>query len=202
MTHAYLDTYLSEIQRAWNAMDQQQVEDLIQLLCDAYQRGARVFIFGNGGSAANASHFCEDMGKGPLGKDIGIKKRIKAISLTDNVPYITAWANDEGYDCIFEQQLVNLAEPEDVAIAISGSGNSPNVIRAIEYANRHQLISVGITGFDGGKLAKLCTYNVHVPSNDMGLVESLHQIIMHAIVMRLKERLYDNEQEHSGDHSS
>ena len=190
---AYLDAYLLEIQRVWNTMNQQLVEDFIQLLCDAYQREARVFIFGNGGSAASASHFCEDIGKGPLGKDIGIEKRVKAISLTDNVPYITAWANDEGYDCIFEQQLVNLAEPQDVAIAISGSGNSPNVIRAVEYANRHQLISVGITGFDGGKLAKLSKHNLHVPSNDMGLVESLHQIIMHAIVIILKERLYDSE---------
>jgi D-sedoheptulose 7-phosphate isomerase len=145
-------------------------------------------MFGNGGSGATASHFCEDLAKGTLNgkKDI---KRFKVISLTDNVPFILALANDEGYETIFEQQLRNLAEPDDIAIGISGSGNSPNVINAIEYANRNGLITVGMTGFDGGKLKKIARYLVHIPIDDMGITECVHSIITHYITDCLREKI-------------
>lgn len=183
-----IDTYFSEVQEVCSRMDVAAVDALINVLYEAYEQGRHVFLFGNGGSAANASHFCEDVAKGTLAS-MEAEKRIKAISLTDNVPYITAWANDEGYDRIFEQQLVNLCEAGDVTIAISGSGNSPNVLRATEYADAHSLFTVGMTGYDGGKLGKMVKLNVHVPSFNMGLVEGVHGMIIHYVVQTLSERI-------------
>lgn len=183
-----IDTYFSEVQEVCGRMDVGAVDTLIHVLYEAYEQGRRVFLFGNGGSAANASHFCEDVAKGTLAS-MEAEQRIKAVSLTDNVPYITAWANDEGYDRIFEQQLVNLCESGDLTIAISGSGNSPNVLRATQYANAHDLFTVGMTGYDGGKLGRMVKLNVHVPSFNMGLVESVHGMIIHYVVQILLERL-------------
>ena len=180
--------YFSKVQEVCGRMDAEPVETLINVLYEAYEQGRRVFLFGNGGSAANASHFCEDVAKGTLAS-MEAEKRIKAISLTDNVPYITAWANDEGYDRIFEQQLISLCEPGDVTIAISGSGNSPNVVRATEYAEARDLFTVGMTGYDGGKLGKMVKLDLHVPSFDMGLVEGVHGMIIHYVVDTLNERI-------------
>ena len=183
-----IGAYFSEVQEVCGRMDVGTVDALMDVLYEAYEQGRRVFLFGNGGSAANASHFCEDVAKGTL-PSMEAEQRIKAVSLTDNVPYITAWANDEGYDRIFEQQLVNLCEVGDVTIAISGSGNSPNVLRATEYANAHGLFTVGMTGYDGGKLGGMVKLNVHVPSFNMGLVESVHGMIIHYVVQTLQERI-------------
>ena len=118
---------------------------------DAYHAGRFVFIIGNGGSGANASHLCEDLAKCTL-RDFENQKRLKVLSLTDNTAGIMAWGNDEGYDRIFIEQLKNLASPGDVLLAISGSGNSPNILRAVEWANANGMTTVGITGFGGGKL--------------------------------------------------
>ncbi len=183
-----ITSYFSKVREVCGRMDAEPVETLIHILYGAYEQGRRVFIFGNGGSAANASHFCEDVAKGTLAS-METEKRIKAISLTDNVPYITAWANDEGYDRIFEQQLISLCEAGDVTIAISGSGNSPNVLRATEYAEAHGMFNVGMTGYDGGKLGKMVKLQVHVPSFDMGLVEGVHGMIIHYVVDTLGERI-------------
>jgi D-sedoheptulose 7-phosphate isomerase len=161
---------------------------LIDILERAYHRNRRIFIFGNGGSGATASHFCEDLAKGTLNgkKDI---KRFKVISLTDNVPFILALANDEGYENVFEGQLRNLAEPGDVAIGISGSGNSPNVIKAIEFADKNQMITVGMTGFNGGNLRRIVQHSIHIPIHDMGIIESVHSIITHYITDCLREKI-------------
>lgn len=183
-----IHTYFNELCRAWKNMDKALVEKLIEQIYAAYEGGHRVFMYGNGGSAALASHFCEDLGKGTL-SDVGEERRIKAVSLTDNLPYLTAWANDEAYDQVFEQQLANLCEEGDVSIAISGSGNSPNVLRATVYAEAHGLVTVGMTGYDGGKLGKMVGLNVHVPSFNMGIVESIHGIIVHHVVAQLKEHM-------------
>ena len=116
----------------------------------AHEKGRFVFLCGNGGSGSNASHFCEDMGKGTILRqdfDNDAKKRLKILSLTDNTPYILAWANDEGFDRVFVEQLKNLASPGDLLIAISGSGNSPNILKAVEWANRHDITTAGCTGF-------------------------------------------------------
>jgi len=180
--------YFNRVYAACNSVRIGENQKLIQILEYAYHNNKRIFMFGNGGSGATASHFCEDLGKGTLNgkKDI---KRFKAISLTDNAPYILAWANDEGYETIFEQQLRNLAEPGDVAIGISGSGNSLNVLRAIGYANKNSMITVGLTGYDGGKLKKIVNHVVHIPINDMGITECVHSIITHYITGYLREKI-------------
>src|SRR5215469_5498771 len=160
----YLDRVCREIQR----LDIGQIETLSGLIEDAYHEGRFVFICGNGGSGANASHLCEDLAKCTL-CDFENQKRLKVLSLTDNTPAILAWGNDEGYDRIFVEQLKNFASPGDLLLAISGSGNSPNILKAVEWANRHGLRTVGITGFGGGKLRSVAQYNVHAEVDDMGI---------------------------------
>src|SRR5712664_4044692 len=158
-------------------IDPAEVKALADAVYHAYERGRFVFVIGNGGSGSNASHFCEDVGKGTLRRedfDNDAKKRVRILSLTDNTPYILAWGNDEGFERVFVEQLKNLAGPGDLLVAISGSGNSPNVLRAVEWANRHDLKTFGCTGFSGGKLKKLAQQNLHVPLDDMGMVESIH----------------------------
>jgi len=166
-----------------------EVDRLLDYLEEAYHFDRTVFLFGNGGSAATASHLCEDLGKGTL-KSKNETKRLRIISLTDNTPYILAWANDEGYETIFEQQLRNLARPGDLAIGISGSGNSKNVLRAVEYADAAGLVTIGMTGFDGGQLRNMVDHCVHVPIFEMGMVECMHMIIGHYLVNSLRQRLH------------
>jgi len=182
-----INLYLQELNEALALVDQQRILDVVQVLEDAYNDDRTVYIFGNGGSGANASHFAEDLAKYVL--EIGAGKRIKAISLTDNVPFILALANDEGYTRIFSRQLEALASPNDVTIAISGSGNSPNVLEAVGYANQHNMVTIGVTGFDGGKLYDMVGYNLHVPCHDMGMCEAIHLLLFHLITKLLVERL-------------
>jgi len=170
------------------SLNSQEIEDLINLLIDAYQEEKFVFVIGNGGSAANASHFAQDLAKGTRHSPQQ-KKRIKALSLTDNLPFITAQGNDEGYESIFEQQLRTYATSGDLLIAISGSGNSPNILKAVQWANDNGLITVGITGFDGGKLKKLAKHSVNVRLDDMCTSESMHSIIFHYVIIELSQRL-------------
>jgi D-sedoheptulose 7-phosphate isomerase len=173
-------------------VDPRQVKVLADLIHRCYREGRLIFVCGNGGSGSNASHFCEDVGKGTLRRqdfDNDKKKRIRILSLTDNTPYILAWANDEGYDRIFVEQLKNLAGPGDLLIAISGSGNSPNVLRAVEWAQAHGMTTFGCTGFSGGKLQRLAQHNLHVPLDDMGIVETIHLAAFHWVVDDLHRRL-------------
>jgi len=167
-------------------VDEEQVNKLIDIILNAFENDNKIFVIGNGGSAANASHFAQDMAKGTR-EGVETKKRIKAISLTDNVPFITALGNDDGYETIFEQQLRTFAGKGDVLIAISGSGNSPNIIKAVEWANENDLITVGITGYDGGKLKQINKFSVHTELNDMATVESIHSYILHYVIIKLRE---------------
>ncbi|QEL21027.1 SIS domain-containing protein [Limnoglobus roseus] len=172
-----------------------EVTKLADLMYDCYRKGKLIFVIGNGGSGSNASHFCEDIGKGTLRRqdfDDDAKKRFKILSLTDNTPYILAWGNDEGFDRVFLEQLKNLASEGDLLIAISGSGNSPNVLRAVEWANKHKLTTYGCTGFDGGKLRGLTQHNLHVDLKDMGIVETLHLAAFHWVVDDLYRRLSES----------
>jgi D-sedoheptulose 7-phosphate isomerase len=180
----YLERVCDEIRR----LETTQIEALSELLEDAYHAGRFVFICGNGGSGANSSHLCEDLAKCTL-RDFERQKRLKVLSLTDNTSAIMAWGNDEGYDRIFVEQLKNLASPGDLLLAISGSGNSPNILKAVEWANREGLITVGITGFGGGKLRSLAQHSLHADVNDMGMAESLHQVIFHWIIDDLYRRI-------------
>lgn len=161
---------------------------LIETLFEAFEEERTIFLVGNGGSAAAASHFGQDLAKGTL-SSMRATRRFRVIPLTDNVGFITALANDEGYESIFEQQLRNLARRGDVLIAISGSGNSPNVLRAVEYARSIGMKSIGVTGFDGGKLRALADESVHVPIDDMGMTEALHGVIFHLVMAQLRTKL-------------
>ena len=169
-----------------------EVKALADAIFDCYQHGRTVFLCGNGGSGSNASHFCEDLGKGTLRRedfDNDQKKRLRVLSLTDNTPYILAWANDEGFERVFVEQLKNLAQPGDLLIAISGSGNSPNVLRAIEWASRNGMKTFSCTGFSGGRLRTLAHQGLHVPLDDMGIVESIHLTAFHWVVDDLHRRI-------------
>jgi D-sedoheptulose 7-phosphate isomerase len=179
----YLDRVCHEVGR----LELGVVQAVSDLIDGAYRDGRFVFIIGNGGSGANASHFSEDLAKATL-HDFEAQKRLKVLSLTDNTPGIMAWANDEGYDRIFVEQLKNLASPGDVLLAISGSGNSPNVLKAVEWAAAQGLSTVGFTGFGGGELKGRADHNIHVGVDDMGMVESVHQIVFHWIIDDLHRR--------------
>src|SRR5947209_12975068 len=141
-----------------------EVKALADAMHECYLKGRMIFVIGNGGSGSNASHFCEDIGKGTLRRqdfDNDAKKRFRILSLTDNTPYILAWGNDEGFDRVFVEQLKNLASPGDLLIAISGSGNSPNVLRSVEWAHQNGVRTFGCTGYSGGKLKNLAHQNLH-----------------------------------------
>ena len=180
---AYLERVCQEIQ----SLDLAQIETLSNLIHSAYLEGRFVFIIGNGGSGANASHLCEDLAKCTL-RDFERQRRLKVLSLTDNTPWIMAVANDISYDGIFLEQLKNLASPGDLLIAISGSGNSPNILRAVEWSNAHGLTTCAVTGYSGGKLQAMAPHNLHVPIDDMGIVESLHLAAFHWVIDDLHRR--------------
>jgi D-sedoheptulose 7-phosphate isomerase len=183
-----LKPYLARVCEEIERLDLAQVQRMTDLIESAYHAGRFVFIIGNGGSGANASHLCEDLAKCTL-RDFENQKRLKVLSLTDNTAGIMAWANDEGYDRIFVEQLKNYASPGDLLLAISGSGNSPNVLKAVEWANRQGLMTVGLTGFKGGKLRSLAQHNVHVDIDDMGIVESIHLVVFHWIIDDIYRRI-------------
>jgi D-sedoheptulose 7-phosphate isomerase len=182
--NGYKDSLFSTI----NALNYEEIEKFMEMLIEAYKKEKFVFVIGNGGSAANASHFAQDLAKGTRHSPEQVK-RLKALSLTDNLPFVTAQGNDEGYESIFEQQLRTFASAGDLLISISGSGNSPNIIKAVEWANKNGLVTIGITGFDGGKLKKLSQHSVNVALNDMCTSESVHSIIFHYVILELRERL-------------
>ena len=179
----YLD-YLSEVIAQ---LDERAIAGFIEVLLDARERGARIFFIGNGGSAATASHFANDIAIGTRERE----KPFRAISLTDNVAVMTAIANDDGYDLVFVQQLQTNLAPGDVVVAISASGNSPNVVKAIDYANERGCRTVGLTGFDGGELARKASLNVHIPTSkgEYGPAEDGHMILDHLVGAYLARRV-------------
>jgi D-sedoheptulose 7-phosphate isomerase len=181
--------YLDYADKALRSVKPQEVQGTLDLLWRAYKNGSTVFVIGNGGSAATASHLAQDLAKGTR-RTLDQKKRLRALALTDSVPFLTAYGNDDGYDVVFEQQLRNHARRGDVLIAISGSGNSPNIIKAITWAKRNGLATLGITGFGGGKLRRLAQYKLHVPLHDMCTAESIHSVLLHYIVLALVERIH------------
>ena len=184
--------FLERVARELLRIEPTEVKALADAVYGAYARDRFVFVCGNGGSGSNASHFCEDVGKGTLRRedfDKDTRKRIRILSLTDNTPYILAWANDEGVERVFVEQLKNLAGPGDLLVAISGSGNSPNVLRAVEWANTHGVRTFGCTGFSGGRLRTLAHENLYVPLDDMGIVESIHLTAFHWVVDDLHRRI-------------
>lgn len=179
--------YFERVKAVLDSIRKDDLNLLMNLLVEARDRGSFVFVMGNGGSASTASHYVCDFNKGiSYGKD----KMFKFICLNDNLPTMMAYANDISYDEIFVGPLRNYLSKGDVVIGISGSGNSANVVKAIQYANEHEGISVGITGFDGGKVKQLSRYNVHVPIDDMQVAEDLHMVLDHCMMKILSKNLH------------
>jgi D-sedoheptulose 7-phosphate isomerase len=194
MLGATLDAqaYLDRIAEELNRVDLAELRRWADLIYEAWQRERFVFIFGNGGSGTTATHMSEDLGKSTLKPEHlndENRKRLKVMSLTDNLGWILAVGNDCGYDQIFVQQLMNYGGPSDLAIAISGSGNSPNVLAAVDWANRHGLVTLGLTGFEGGKLRRMAQHTLHVPLTDMGMVESIHLALFHWVLNDVYARI-------------
>ena len=186
------DAYLDRLKQELDRVDHAELKHWADLVYSAWQEERFVFIFGNGGSGTTASHMSEDLGKSLLKpEDLKIdgKRRLKVMSLTDNQGWILAVGNDVGYDQIFVQQLMNYGSRGDLVIAISGSGNSPNVLAAVDWANRHGLTTFGLTGYDGGKLRKAAQAGMHVPLDDMGMVESIHLCLFHWVLNDVYARI-------------
>jgi len=179
--------YIKGLQNTLDQLPEDQINQVIDLLHAARLERRQVFIMGNGGSASTASHFVCDLGKNTRQSEL---PNFKAIGLTDNMAIFSALANDEGYDSVFAQQLTSFVQPGDIVIGISASGKSPNVLRAIEVANRAGALTVGFTGFDGGLLGEMVQIHIHVPSDSIEHVEDIHLALEHMISQALRERAY------------
>ena len=184
--------YLQRLEDELKKIELSAMQLWSDLVYQAWADDRCVFIFGNGGSGTTASHMAEDLGKSTLHpNDLRdeSKKRLKVLSLTDNTGWIMAVGNDLAYDQIFVQQLMNYGRTGDLVIAISGSGNSPNVLNAVDWANRHGLISFGLTGYAGGKLKEKQQHGLHVALDDMGMVESVHLCLFHWVLNDVYARI-------------
>lgn len=178
--------YLAELRAVLEQLADERFEQIQSVLLRARADGRMIFIIGNGGSAATASHLANDLNKGA---SVPGRPRFRALALTDNVPLMTAWANDTSYDKIFVEQLANYLEPGDVLLAISGSGNSPNILAAVEWARRQGAVTVGLTGGDGGRLRALVDCCVVAPTGRMEQIEDVHLALAHALCVSLRGRI-------------
>jgi D-sedoheptulose 7-phosphate isomerase len=192
----YFQAYQQTVARLpYHAIDQAAL-----LLVRAYEEGRSIFLFGNGGSASLASHFACDLSKGTSKVAAG-GKRFRAIALTDNLPLLTAWANDSSYEDVFAEQLTNFVSHEDIVFAISGSGNSPNVLKALKVAKAVGAFNIGLTGFQGGKMKPLCDLCIIVPSDNMQVIEDLHLSATHAIFTCICRWLLEGKEQTFRDYS-
>ncbi len=174
--------YFKTVSEVLSRLPQKPVEDMTAILRQAREESRIIFCCGNGGSAGNASHFVNDVVKSTVCEG---KTRYRLVSLTDNVPTLTAYANDVGYEVVFSEPLQSLGRPGDVLLAISGSGNSPNVLKAMEVAAQMGMKRIGLSGFQGGKLASMCDPCVVVPSDSMQIIEDIHLIVLHSVFLQL-----------------
>ena len=174
----FLEQYRADLLKAIDAVDLQKVSQAIEWFKEARDTGRTIFVCGNGGSAATASHFACDIVKGC---SYCRSSRFRIMALTDQLPTITAYANDVGYDAVFVEQLKNFAKPDDLFMAISGSGNSPNVLSAMDYAASIHCRTVALTGRDGGRLGPMAQLNIQVPVSHMGRIEDAHMNVCHMI---------------------
>lgn len=180
---SFVKMYTDQLTGVLNALPEDKFIEINKVLQDARETGKQIFAIGNGGSAAAASHMVCDFGKNT--REPG-KNRMRAICLNDNIPSVLAYANDEGYDVIFSEQLLALGKPGDVLIAISGSGNSANILKAIETAHQMKIKVIGLTGFKGGKMKELTDICLVVPSDSMEMIEDVHLIINHILAGLLR----------------
>jgi len=179
----FIKLYTSQLTEVLNALPEDKFLEINNVLQDARETDKQIFVIGNGGSAAAASHMVCDFGKNT--REAG-KNHMRAICLSDNIPSVLGYANDEGYKVIFSEQLLALGQPGDILIAISGSGNSANILRAIETARQMQIKVIGLTGFKGGKMKNMTDICLIVPSESMEMIEDVHLVINHILAGLLR----------------
>ena len=177
-----IENYINEHQKILSKINKNQLQKIIDLIYEAHLKGRKIFTCGNGGSASTASHMITDWNKMTT---MATQKKFYGFSLTDNVGLITAYANDTNYENVFKGQLESVMDKDDILIAVSGSGNSKNLINAVNFANKIGGFTIGIVGYDGGELKKIAKENVLVPSFDMQICEDIHLIICHMVMKKL-----------------
>jgi D-sedoheptulose 7-phosphate isomerase len=182
----YVTAYFERLKSTIDAMPIDRIEAMGEILFQAYRHDKQVFVIGNGGSAATASHMACDLGKNTIAAN---RPRFRILSLNDNMPLFSALANDLGYERVFAEQLVNLIRPGDVLVAISGSGNSPNILEALRYARERAATIIALLGFEGGAAIDLADEYILVPASDYGLIEDMHMILDHVLTGYFSERL-------------
>ena len=173
----FASDYKTKLLRTLDTLDLDTIGQAVEMLREAREHNRHIFVCGNGGSASTASHFVCDMVKGASQRD----PRFRIMALTDSLPTLTAYSNDVGYECVFTEQLRNFAQKDDVVIALSGSGNSANVVNALDYANSIGCQTIALTGRDGGKLGPLAKLEIHVADPHMGRIEDGHMIACHML---------------------
>jgi D-sedoheptulose 7-phosphate isomerase len=182
-----VEAYFQSLSNIIPQLPYASIEQIATTITQAVGEGRTIFVFGNGGSAATASHVVCDLGK--TATENSQSRRLKVIALTDNVPLMTAWANDAGYEHVFSEQLKNFVAPRDVVFAISCSGDSPNVLQALKTAQAAGAITVGTAGYEGGKMKALCDICAVIPSDNMQLIEDLQHAVAHSIFSVVRENL-------------
>ncbi len=183
---AYIDRYLDRLKEGIEGLPHKQLTQLGEILLRAYRNDKQVFVIGNGGSSSTATHMAADLAKNTIGPNM---RRFRIASLSDNAAIVTALANDIGYENVFSEQLTSLVRAGDVLIAVSASGNSPNVLNAMRYARSRSAEVVALLGFDGGQAAALADLAIIVPSGDYGVVEDIHLVINHMLVDYFRDQL-------------
>jgi D-sedoheptulose 7-phosphate isomerase len=178
--------YIDLVKSTLDALDPKALEALVEAFHTTYEKGGNIYTMGNGGSGASASHAAGDFLKGA---SYGLDKRFRMICLNDNLPSMMAIANDIGWESIFVEPLKNFLSPDDLVIGISGSGNSKNVVNALEYANAQGATTVAMSGFKGGKISEIATINVHAPVMDMEVTEDVHMVIFNIVKKQMMARL-------------
>jgi D-sedoheptulose 7-phosphate isomerase len=182
-----LQTYFQQLAETIPVLPYRAMEGIARAILQAFDEEKTVFVCGNGGSAASASHWMCDMNKGTAGIVPG--RRVKVMALTDNVPLLTAWANDSSYERVFSEQLKNFVRSRDIVLAISASGDSPNIVMALQTAREYGAVTVGVAGHQGGAMKPLCDLCAVVPSDNMQIIEDMHHAILHAIFSAVSKRL-------------
>lgn len=178
--------YIDLVKSTLDTLDPKALDALVEAFHTTYEKGGNIYTMGNGGSGASASHAAGDFLKGA---SYGLNKRFKMICLNDNLPSMMAIANDIGWESIFVEPLKNFLSEDDLVIGISGSGNSKNVVNALEYANANGATTVAMSGFKGGKISQIATINVHAPVMDMEVTEDVHMVIFNIVKKQMMARL-------------
>jgi len=196
-----IGTYFLDVSMTLDKLRKDRITRAVEVLNEAREKGKRIYTFGNGGSAATASHIACDLAKGAAGNN---RPGLRAFSLNDSIPLTTAWANDTDYENVFSARVISLVDPGDVIIAISGSGNSPNVLNGVNAARLRGATTIGLSGFDGGKLSSLVDIAIVAHINDMEQVEDIHLLVGHVLTACLRQagaqqrNMMEAVREHSG----